>query len=595
MTITRVRTDGSVSVRTAAGEATIEINPRQIPAFVRPGTVVSVSLQQTENGLQALLQPRAVAQANAPATPLSGSPQSSSGATGIATSTTASATTTLPQLSDGQIVRAIVLRTTSLSQGIAGGPLLPTTNSPQPQHAAQAAARYLLASGPYMARSGSLPFAARSALFQAASPPQTLVGNQPVSNPSATVQQTSAKPDTGTQGNPKVSRQPVPPGQTAAKLTLKGSSLQSRAGAASTAPGHAARPISQSATTPATSGTAAAETLSPKPRSLPPGATFPVRVLSIGAQTNNALSAQSSSGGSVISGTIIATGGSGQAIVNSSVGLLDIAARAENGQLQSAIRMEVLGRSDNDVRGRAEGGSQTPLSVLAREWPALEESLRILEMAAPQNTAQLTSAIARPGPQLTASILFFLAAVRAGSLGGWLGKDAGQALEKASGRLLSTLSGDFQSMSRASEGGPETAGWRAFFMPVQTQDTLEQMRFFILPPSFRDSDENDDEGNEKQNRRGGGAETRFVVDLVLSGLGPFRIDGSVSEQSMSLLLRTRRDLLPKMKAEIIEIFDKATERTGMSGAVSFKVQREFPPLPIADLIPEGRQNPDVYA
>ena len=132
-------------------------------------------------------------------------------------------------------------------------------------------------------------------------------------------------------------------------------------------------------------------------------------------------------------------------------------------------------------------------------------------------------------------------------------------------------------------------------MPVQTQDTLEQMIFFILPPSFRDSDENDDEGNEKQNRRGGGAETRFVVDLVLSGLGPFRIDGSVSEQSMSLLLRTRRDLLPKMKAEIIEIFDKATERTGMSGAVSFKVQREFPPLPIADLIPEGRQNPDVYA
>ena len=53
---------------------------------------------------------------------------------------------------------------------------------------------------------------------------------------------------------------------------------------------------------------------------------------------------------------------------------------------------------------------------------------------------------------------------------------------------------------------------------------------------------------------------------------------------MSLLLQTRRALPSKMKAEIIEIFGKATERTGMSGTVSFNVQREFPPLPVADLI-----------
>ena len=132
-------------------------------------------------------------------------------------------------------------------------------------------------------------------------------------------------------------------------------------------------------------------------------------------------------------------------------------------------------------------------------------------------------------------------------------------------------------------------------MPVQTQDALEQMRFFILPPSFRDSDDDGDEANKKRKGRGGGGETRFIVDLTLSALGPFRIDGSVAEQSMSLLLQTRRALPSKMKAEIIEIFGKATERTGMSGTVSFNVQREFPPLPVADLIPDGRQNPDVYA
>ncbi|WP_028464600.1 hypothetical protein [Nisaea denitrificans] len=318
-------------------------------------------------------------------------------------------------------------------------------------------------------------------------------------------------------------------------------------------------------------------------------------MLSVGAQTSNALPAQAGSGSTVISGTIVATGGNGQAIVNSSVGLLDIAARAEAGQLQSAIRMEILNRSESDVRGRIEGGSQTPLSILSREWPALEESLRALEMSAPQSAAQFAATIARPGPQLTASMLFFLAAVRGGSLGGWLGKDAGQALEKSHGRLLSTLSGDFQSMSRASEGGPETAGWRAFFMPIQTQDALEQMRLFILPPSFERSGDEGDAENEESDDSGGDGETRFVVDLMLSGLGAFQIDGSVAKQSMSLLIRTQRALPPEMRAEIIDIFENAAGRTGMSGAVSFKVQKEFPPLPIADLMPDGRQNPDVYA
>lgn len=281
--------------------------------------------------------------------------------------------------------------------------------------------------------------------------------------------------------------------------------------------------------------------------------------------------------------------------MNSSVGLLDVAARTGAGQLQSEVRMEMLGRTDGDMRGQTGTGSQTPLSVLAREWPALEESLRALEIAAPLSAAQIASTIARPGPQLTASMLFFLAAVRGGSLGGWLGKDAGQALEKSHSRLLSTLSGDFQSLSKASDGGPESGGWRAFFMPIQTQDALEQIRLFVLPPPFERKDGEHSESEEGDANDTGDAETRFVVDLMLSGLGAFQIDGSVAKQSMSLLIRTRRALPQQMRADIIDIFGTAAGRTGMSGAVSFKVQKEFPPLPIADLIQDGHQNPDIYA
>lgn len=298
----------------------------------------------------------------------------------------------------------------------------------------------------------------------------------------------------------------------------------------------------------------------------------------------------------MISGTIVATGGNGQAIVNSSVGLLDVAARAESSQLQSEIRMEMLSRAAAESAGRGGMSQQTPLSVLAREWPALEESLRALEVAAPQGAAQLAATIARPGPQLTASMLFFLAAVRGGSLGSWMGRDASQSLDSTNSRLLSALSGDFQSLNRASDGGPESGGWRAFFMPLQNNDTLEQLRLFILPAPFQprdDDNRNSDEEEQEESAKDG--ETRFIVDLNLSGLGPFQIDGSVAKKSLSLLVRTRDALPPQMRADIIDIFETTAARTGMEGAVSFKVQKEFPPLPLAELMPDGRQGPDVYA
>lgn len=297
----------------------------------------------------------------------------------------------------------------------------------------------------------------------------------------------------------------------------------------------------------------------------------------------------------MISGTIVATGGNGQAIVNSSVGLLDVAARPESAQLRAEVRMEMLSRAQAEARSRGGQPEAAPLSVLSREWPALEESLRALEIAAPQNAAQLAATIARPGPQLTASMLFFLAAVRAGSLGSWLGKEAGQSLESTQARLLSSLSGDFQSLSRASDGGPEAGGWRAFFMPLQNNEALEQLRLFVLPANYEAPDREDGGNGEDQEGSAGEAETRFIVDLNLTSLGPFQIDGAVAKQSLTLMIRTRHALPAKMRAEIIEIFEKTAARTGIEGAVTFRVQKEFPPLPLADLIADERQNPDLYA
>lgn len=614
VTVERVRTDGAVTVRTSAGEATIQINPKQIPAFLRPGAVVTLILQQNEKGLQAILQSRTAAQGSAAtSTTQQASSSAQSGASSAAistaetsTSTAAQTAKTLPPLSDGQVARAIVLRPTSLPQSIAGGPIPAAVAAPQ--QAAKAAARYLLASSPHLRPSSTLPPAPQASAQPTSAPAQTGAASQVVANKLDVAQQNGPTiAESSTLKSPAMNlATPASQGPTpspaggagtavpASPATAAGASSLQDKNVPAGASGQSTTVAAQSGSTAAPSPGLASAPSKPA-ATLPPGTDFPVKVLSVGSTTSNALTAQHLGSGSVISGTIVATGGSGQAIVNSSIGLLDVSARAEAGQMQSSIRMEILGRSESDARGQIGSGSPTPLSVLAREWPALEESLRALEVSAPQSAAQIASTIARPGPQLTASMLFFLAAIRGGAIGNWLGKDAGHALEKSHGRLLSTLSGDFQSLSRASDGGPETGGWRAFFMPIQNQDALEQIRLFILPPPFERNDEENPTNDDNTGENRGDGETRFVVDLMLTGLGAFQIDGSVAKQSMSLLIRTTRALPSVMRADIIDIFETAAGRTGMAGAVRFKVQEEFPPLPIADLMPDGRQNPDVFA
>jgi len=656
-TVTRILTDGTVTVRTAAGEATIQINPKQIPAFLRAGAVVALTARQTGEGLQALLQPRSALRADA-----AGSAAQTTASSGAAQAQ-GTAARALPPLTDGQVARATVLRATSLPQGIASGPLPSAGGGLSPQQAAQAAARYLLASSPQLKPSAPFPAAAAQPSVQsaaplpAATPPAPAAGPQTGQTPAAGSAQgtpasgmspsapgsppqaasatgtaqapvTQAPPATGGGANPASAATTNTPPQTAqtgtpatsAPVTARNVSTPAGSGQPAqnqtAAPAQAApaspstaqggtpdpRPVSGTGTAAPSSanpagGAQSAPASAPRPAAaLPPGTDFPVRVLSVGQPAGNALGTQTGSGGTVISGTIVATGGNGQAIVSSSLGLLDVAARAESSQLQAEIRMEMLSRAAAESAGRSGTAPQTPLSVLSREWPALEESLRALEIAAPQGAAQLAATIARPGPQLTATMLFFLAAVRGGSLGNWLGKDASQSLESSNKRLLSALTGDFQTLNRASEGGPESGGWRAFFMPMQNNETLEQLRLFILPAPFQPRDDRDahDDVEEREESAENG-ETRFIVDLLLSGLGPFQIDGSVAKKSLSLLIRTRHALPSAMRADIIDIFETTAARTGMEGAVSFKVQKEFPPLPLAELMPGGPQGPDVYA
>ena len=177
--------------------------------------------------------------------------------------------------------------------------------------------------------------------------------------------------------------------------------------------------------------------------------------------------------------------------------------------------------------------------ALAPRWEALHDALRI---NIPGQALSLT-AVPRPGAQFTGALLFFIAALRAGNLRGWLGSETSRTLEREA--LFGRMVEEFGVMQRiASE--PAGQDWRLFLLPVLSDALLHQMRLFI-----RDNQEGGDSDEKSQ-------ETRFVIEVTFSKLGPFQFDGLARPKALDLMIRTEREIAATMQQEIVEIFTDTT-------------------------------------
>ena len=88
-----------------------------------------------------------------------------------------------------------------------------------------------------------------------------------------------------------------------------------------------------------------------------------------------------------------------------------------------------LAAADLDQSGsRASRPAERP-AALAYHWPALQESLEALRTDAGAAAPALLGprGVPQPGPRLSSGILFFLQALRGGTLDGWLGGQATEA------------------------------------------------------------------------------------------------------------------------------------------------------------------------
>ncbi|MBI4030762.1 MAG: hypothetical protein HY370_03735 [Proteobacteria bacterium] len=198
------------------------------------------------------------------------------------------------------------------------------------------------------------------------------------------------------------------------------------------------------------------------------------------------------------------------------------------------------------------------------EWPALEELQQVIvQQQASLRVAQTIIAQTAPNAahpaRIPAAALFFLAAVRAGDLAGWLGERVTDALRRA-GRedVITRVSRDFAGLNKTSSE-PLSQDWRGLALPLSWQDELHKMMLYYR----RDRGSGDDEAGDIRG-------TRFIFDLNLSRMGAVQLDGFHRTKRLDLIIRTKTPLAAVMQQAMRRAYAGALEQTDLSGELAFQ-------------------------
>jgi hypothetical protein len=215
-----------------------------------------------------------------------------------------------------------------------------------------------------------------------------------------------------------------------------------------------------------------------------------------------------------------------------------------------------------------------PTLALAREWPALSDSVAALKQTDPNGVAARTldTAIPRPGLQLAPTLALVLGALRDGDLKRWIGDAPADALAKA-GRpdLLARVGDEFAKLARLAEAPQSQQDWRTYLVPFNDGQQVQQIQLFTR--------------RHQQNSKDGETDditARFVFDVELTRLGRIQLDGLAGEQRFDLMVRSRTPLSAEMRTHITLLFGAAREEGGFQGEVGFQTVSEFPVAPLDD-------------
>jgi hypothetical protein len=214
-------------------------------------------------------------------------------------------------------------------------------------------------------------------------------------------------------------------------------------------------------------------------------------------------------------------------------------------------------------------------TYLAQEWKSMKEVFASLTSTDPALAAALAERILpKAHSKLSNEMLFFLAAIKKGDVGEWLGKSARDLLAERAPEALGRLSREFTQLQQ-SLADPAAHGWTGLVIPFLSQGQIQQMRLFL---------KHDEEAAGSSASKDG---QRFVIELDLSSLGDMQLDGFVktggTTKEFDLVVRSARHLPEDVRQGIRQIFEQSLTITGMRGYVGFQEGREHFLRPLSEV------------
>ena len=234
-------------------------------------------------------------------------------------------------------------------------------------------------------------------------------------------------------------------------------------------------------------------------------------------------------------------------------------------EIGSTVTFEASSMTARQVMANYQTGAAGFNPLGGGAWPALQEVLLTVSSMPAVSTA-LQNSLPAPSPQLAPTTLFFLSALRLGTVESWLGAPLLQSLRDAGKPgLAERLAGDFGKIS-AQARETLTGDWRAVSLPMLYNDEISQIQLFIR------RQQEDDEDEEKQGGRT--APKRFVLNLHLSRMGDMQIDGLLRKRTFDVILRTAEALPQHMRRELTEGFAKGLSQVKLQGEISFQTRAQ---------------------
>jgi len=272
-------------------------------------------------------------------------------------------------------------------------------------------------------------------------------------------------------------------------------------------------------------------------------------------------------------GQVIAPGPDGQLIVRAGGGLIRLDAGGTL-PIGTQLRLDVLS-STMPVRPATQAGALVGadprlqgLQTLGGSWANLRSALEALQQTDPRAAQALAARLPGPNPMLVNNMIGFMGAAATGDARAWLGPTTTKALEKAGkSDLIDKLDGDLKTMGRMAQES-QAGDWRAQIIPFYDGHEIQQIRMFMKRNRRKDKDGKEQPGS-----------TRVLVDMSLTALGDMQIDGLIQQKRFDMIMRTRFPVTDTMRTDLLDIFVKSLELSGMTGGLQFMVQSDFPSGP----------------